>query len=441
MNEIGTGTLVLSGPNTFSGPITVGTGAVLSVASDGNLGAVPAAFTPADIVLASGGTLRTTGTFALNANRGIALGPGTAVIDVASGTTLSYNGIISNNGGAGGFSKLSFGSMTLGGANTYTGPTNIQNGTVTLDFTQATAPASNIINSSSALSMGGANAGLGNTSNSQLLMSGKASTTNTQTFNGTTFKVGPSVIRVNSGASGTATLNLGAITQVPGGIANFILPTSGAITTTTGNTNGILGGWATVGTGAATSGVIQGPDFASVDANGHIVTYTGYTPFTSGTVASNNFPASANLQNTTGANLTLATGPGTVDINSLELNNVVNNQAISDGGATIRFGATGGILVNTNNTVTMELGGTGVGAGNQDIGTITAGGAPNTPGTLVVTVNSNDESSGAFRIGAVLADNGSGPLTFVKKPALVISKSMATTRSPAEAICCKAACR
>ena len=52
--------------------------------------------------------------------------------------------------------------------------------------------------------------------------------------------------------------------------------------------------------------------------------------------------------------------------------------------------------------------------GNQDIGIITAGGAPNTPGTLVVTVNSNDESCGAFRIGAVMADNGSGPLTFVK---------------------------
>ena len=97
----------------------------------------------------------------LNANRGIALGPGTAVIDTASGTALSYNGIISNNGGAGGFSKLSFGSLVLGGANTYTGPTNIQNGTVTLDFTQTTAPVSNIINSNWVLSMGGANAGLG----------------------------------------------------------------------------------------------------------------------------------------------------------------------------------------------------------------------------------------------------------------------------------------
>ena len=64
----------------------------------------------------------------------------------------------------------------------------------------------------------------------------------------------------------------------------------------------------------------------------------------------------------------------------------------------------------------MELGGTSttVVGQTQDIGTITAGGAPNTPGTLVVTVNSNSESSGAFRIGAVLADNGSGPLTFVK---------------------------
>ncbi|HUO08957.1 MAG TPA: autotransporter-associated beta strand repeat-containing protein [Phycisphaerae bacterium] len=155
-----------------------------------------------------------------------------------------------------------------------------------------------------------------------------------------------------------------------------------------------------------------------VDASGHVATYNGYTSWTSGTIqgtGSNNFPVTANLQNTTGANLNVATdGAGiTVDINTLELNNVVNNQAIAVGtGNTLRFGASGGILVNTNSTVTMYMGETG--ATQHNVGTITAGGAPNTPGTFYLTVNSNSESAGAFRIGSILADNGTGKLTFVK---------------------------
>ena len=88
-----------------------------------------------------------------------------------------------------------------------------------------------------------------------------------------------------------------------------------------------------MGVGVATFGVTQGTDFAAVDGSGHVGTYTGYTQWTAGTVASNNFPVSANLQNTAGTNLAFASGPGVVDINSLELNNVVNNQAISDGAA------------------------------------------------------------------------------------------------------------
>ena len=148
--------------------------------------------------LAGGSTLKTTANLTVGTSRGVALSPGVATLDIATGTTLTYNGVISDNGGAGGFSKLSFGNVALGGANTYTGPTNIKNGVLTLDFTQATAPVGNIINSSSALTLGGTNAGLGSISFAQLTLQGKASTTNNQSFSGTTIDVGPAVIRATA---------------------------------------------------------------------------------------------------------------------------------------------------------------------------------------------------------------------------------------------------
>src|SRR5262249_25638285 len=152
----------------------------------------------------------------------------------------------------GGITKLSFGNLTLGGANTYTGSTTVGNGMLTLDFSQTTAPVNNIVSSSSSLSFGtpqGANAGLGSVNNNRLNITGKASTTNSQTFNGTSVSLGPAVIQVTSGAGGSATLNLGALTHTPGGVLAINNPTTnpGTITTSTTNTNGIIGGWATIG--------------------------------------------------------------------------------------------------------------------------------------------------------------------------------------------------
>src|SRR6185295_19131253 len=58
---------------------------------------------------------------------------------------------------------------------------------------------------------------------------------------------------------------------------------AGAITTTTPNLNGILGGWATVGNGSAPVGTITlGSDWASVDGSGNIVSYAGYSDYTDG---------------------------------------------------------------------------------------------------------------------------------------------------------------
>ena len=80
----------------------------------------------------NGGTLEGSSTFTLNANRGIAVGPtsgtGSGTIAVASGDTLTYNGIIANNSSGTGTLILGNSSLTsatgtlaLSGANTFSG--------------------------------------------------------------------------------------------------------------------------------------------------------------------------------------------------------------------------------------------------------------------------------------------------------------------------------
>src|SRR5262245_13492970 len=167
----GLGQLILSGSNTFGGALTIAGGTV-SVASDANLGAVPAVATPGRIVIGSSAVLRTTSGFALNANRGINVASGSILVN--AGATLTYGGIIEGST----FLKNGFGGLTLSGANSYGGDTIIQNGTVTLDFAQAASPMNDIIAGTSALTLGGENAGLGTLSFASVTMNGKAGTAN-----------------------------------------------------------------------------------------------------------------------------------------------------------------------------------------------------------------------------------------------------------------------
>ena len=123
----------------------------------------------------------------------------------------------------------------------------------------------NIVNyaaDSSALILGGS------TLPATLAVQGAAGLSNSQTFNGLTLNAGvTSAITVANGSGGTATLALGAITRNVGGRIDFSLPASGSITTTsTNNSAGILGPWATVG----------GSNWAAV-SGGAIVAYSAYT--------------------------------------------------------------------------------------------------------------------------------------------------------------------
>ncbi|HLQ69495.1 MAG TPA: autotransporter-associated beta strand repeat-containing protein [Gemmatimonadales bacterium] len=136
LTKSGAGTVVLSAANTYTGVTTINAGAI-AIAADAGLGSAPGAASPGKIVF-GGGTLRTTATFTLAANRGIALtGAGTISTDPA--TTLTYGGIIA---GPGSLTKTGTGTLLLSGVNTYTGATAVNAGTLRLGTTNAIGSAS-----------------------------------------------------------------------------------------------------------------------------------------------------------------------------------------------------------------------------------------------------------------------------------------------------------
>ncbi|HMP97428.1 MAG TPA: autotransporter-associated beta strand repeat-containing protein, partial [Kiritimatiellia bacterium] len=127
--KIGTGTITFSDSgNTYSGGTQIENG-TLQISADGNLGSTPASPTANHLTIWSSGTLRSSATMTLNANRGIALGDTAGPsISVASGTTLTYGGIMT---GAAAWNKKEAGTLRLtstAGANT--GIATIQAGTL-----------------------------------------------------------------------------------------------------------------------------------------------------------------------------------------------------------------------------------------------------------------------------------------------------------------------
>lgn len=225
------------------------------------------------------------------------------------------------------------------------------------------------------------------------------SSTTSQTFAGLNLNAGASAVTVtipSSGSDGTV-LNLGAITRDAGATLNFTLPTgtqsaTNGITTTTANSNGILGGWARVGNDFATN------NGTNVVAN---TTYTDVTRLSSGTKTLTSAPASnvRIIEGTgTAANLTPAAA-GTTDINTL-LQGTTTAAVTYDPGTTdvLRLGAAGGIMVSSAG------GALTIGTTAND-GILTAGGAADTAGTLYLT---NNHASNVLTINSTITNNGSG---------------------------------
>ncbi len=129
--KTGSGTMVLSASNTYSGGTTIG-GGTLNINADAALGAVPASPTT-NLTFSGNGTLQAgAAAVSLNANRNVTINGGVTATFDTQGNTMTVSGSIC---GAGSLSKIGSGELQLWGSNTYQGTTTINIGTLSLGST------------------------------------------------------------------------------------------------------------------------------------------------------------------------------------------------------------------------------------------------------------------------------------------------------------------
>jgi fibronectin-binding autotransporter adhesin len=324
VTKTGTGIATLISANTYTGPTSVQAG-VLSISSDSNLGTAPGAATPGQLVL-DGGTLRPSTSISIQSNRGLAIGnlatTTTGTIDVLTGLTTSYAGIIANQAGTTATTatlvKTSAGTLELSGnASTYgfqgTAGTTLTAGTLSIDA--GTISGTTITSGPLGVGIVGLNGGT-------LLLTGGADRTLANGFN----------LTAASTLSSTATEKL----TIDG--TTLTTPTAvnlGAFVLTVNNTvqiNSQITG---------TSG-LQKAGAGTILLNNAGTTYTGATTIQNGTVK---LLAADRLAIGSVLNLGTGTASGSFDLNGL--NQTVTSVAIVGTGTTnqvINTGAAGAVL-------------------------------------------------------------------------------------------------
>ena len=418
LTKLGLGTLVLSGSNTINnGNVVIGSGA-LRLQNSNALGGVT------NLVVVSGAAeLQLSGGITLTNNLLAFSGGGAWLNDGALrnvGGTNTWAGLIVQNGStrynsdsgklilsgiindasgnvvvggnsetlisgaitnSGALAKDGAGRLTLTGSNLFTGTTTLNAGTLALDFSVGGAPVNNIIVTNSILHLAGG----------MLQVISASSGVNTQQFNGTALDGNLDNVAVITTPGGSGVLALGALTRNNSATLNLTLPSSGAITTTTGtNTVGAFDPWITVG----------GTNWAAVSGT----TIVGLSVFSNVTsVIPNTNVMNARILAGANATITLATNANTAK--TLLINDPGTAHVIDLGGTanSLTMGNPGGILLAN-------------GSAGLTIGTTINQGSLKSTGELFL----DNFSTSIFTVNSALS-NGANALTFSGTGAFVLN--------------------
>ncbi|MCW1923909.1 autotransporter-associated beta strand repeat-containing protein [Luteolibacter arcticus] len=163
LTKVGSGTQTLSGTNTYAGVTTINSGALVFGRTASLYNNTPTSWTPANISVASGATLglglgdSASGYFDVTALDtlldGSHLGASTTTTGLKTGAILgfdttnatgglfTYGSVIADHTGGSvlNLTKLGAGTLTLGGANTYTGTTTVSAGTLQIGSSERLA--------------------------------------------------------------------------------------------------------------------------------------------------------------------------------------------------------------------------------------------------------------------------------------------------------------